>query len=121
MEEKEIKMWGKGGVQRTEPLERSNANFISLLNFVELVVTNLTMVYDLWNKPMVSIATEELKYERPLPPSPATLLVLNEVWALGTYEYFQAFPVVFKRFASLFQNVQCVRSQINFTEIRASF
>ena len=43
---------------------------------------------------MVSIATEELKYERGhLPPLLATILVLNEVWALGTYEYFKAFPV----------------------------
>ena len=43
------------------------------------------MVYDLRNKPMVSIATEELKYERwHLPPLLVTLPVLNEVWALGT-------------------------------------
>ena len=54
MGEQEIKMWGKGGVQRSEPLEvprciflRSNANFKSLFNVVELVVTNLAMVYDL--------------------------------------------------------------------------
>ena len=31
------------------------------------------------------------------PPLLATLLVLNEVWALGTYEYFQAFPVVLEK------------------------
>ena len=47
---------------------------------------------------MVSIATEELKYEGGhFPPPPATLLVLNEVWALGTYEYFQALPVVLEK------------------------
>ena len=56
------------------------------------------MVYDLWNEPMLSIATEELKYERGhLPPPPPTLLILNEVWALGTYEYFKAFPVVLEK------------------------
>ena len=64
-------------------------------------------------------------------PLLVTLLVLNEVWALGTYEYFQAFPVFFffwKRFASLFQNVfmyVCAHKLhlhiINLTEIRASF
>ena len=54
MGEQEIQMWGKGGVQRSEPLEvpryiflRSNVYFKSLFNFVELVVTNLRMVYDL--------------------------------------------------------------------------
>ena len=31
------------------------------------------------------------------PPLLATLLVLNEVWALGTYEYFQAFPAVLEK------------------------
>ena len=56
------------------------------------------------------------------------------VWVLGTYKYFQAFPVVLKkRFALLFQNVfMCALTNqansfayylkiINFTEIRASF
>ena len=58
-------------------------------NFVERVdVTNLAMVYDIWNKPMVSITTEELKYERGhLAPHLLATLVLNEVWALDTYEY----------------------------------
>ena len=137
MGEQEIKMWGKGGVQRSEPLEvprciflRSNANFKSLFNFVELAVTNLTMVYDLWNKPMVSIATEEVKYERGhLPPPPfrlATLLVLNEVWALGTYEYFQAFAVGLEKIClTVSKCFMCALTNhlhiINFTEIRASF
>ena len=50
MGKQEIKMWGKGGVQRVERLEfsrctyniffRSNAYFKSLFNFVELVVTS---------------------------------------------------------------------------------
>ena len=60
------------------------------------------------------------------PPLLATLLALNEVWALGTYEYFQAFPVVLEKNTSLFQNVfMCALTNhlhiINFTEIRASF
>ena len=56
MGEQEIKMWGKGGVQwsvgapgsyEVHFFLRSNVNFRSPFNFVELVVTNLTMVYDL--------------------------------------------------------------------------
>ena len=35
------------------------------------------------------------KFASPLPPPP--LLVLNEVWALGVCEYFQAFPVVLEK------------------------
>ena len=63
---------------------------------------------------MVSIATEELKYEGGhLPPPPATLLVLNEVWALGTYEYFQAFPVVLEKIClTVSKMFSCVCSQI---------
>ena len=98
-----------------------------LVNFVELVVTNLTMVYDLWNKPMVSIATKELKYERGhLPPSWLrywSLMKFGPLIPMNTFRYFQLF---WKRFASLFQNVlMCVLTNhlhiINFTEIRPSF
>ena len=56
----------KGLPLLSEPLEVPRCifytqNFKSLLSFVEHVNTNLTMVYDLRNKPMVSISTEELQ------------------------------------------------------------
>ena len=111
-------MWGKGGVQWSELLEvlrciflHSNANFKLLFNFVKLVVTNLMMVYHLWNKPMVSITTNELKYERghfplpsPSPPPPRywSLMKFGPLVPMNTSRHFQLF---WKRFASLFQNV----------------
>ena len=94
-------------------------------NFVERVdVTNLAMVYDIWNKLMVSITTEELKYERAhLAPLLATLLVLNEVWALDSYEYCIVLEKICLTVSKYFY-VHALTNHlhiINFTEIRASF
>ena len=61
------------------------------------------------------------------PPTPGYTTGLNEVWTLGTYGYFQAFPVVLgKKNASLFQNVfMCALTNhlhiVNFTEKKSTF
>ena len=73
---------------------------------------------------MVSIATKELKYERGHFPPPGYATGPYEVWAVGTYEYFQAFiPVVLEKICLTgFKMFSCVRSQIIcISKIRASF
>ena len=61
------------------------------------------------------------------PPLLVTLLVLNEVWPLVTYEYFQAFPVVLQKICLTVSKCFHVCAHklhlhiINFIEIRASF
>ena len=111
-------MWGKGGVQWSEPLQvrgafflHSNANFKSLFNCVELVVTNLTMVYDLWNKPMVSIANKELKYEGGHLPLPSWL----RYWTLMKFGILPGISSCFgKDLPHCFKMFSWVRSQTSF-------
>ena len=125
MGEQEIKMWGKGGVQplrfRVPRCIFWHWSNVILNHFLILffVVTNLTMVYDLWNKPMVSIATEELKYERehlpPPPPPPPRLGYWSLqvwIWILpGISSCFgKDLPQCFKMFS-------CVRLQTSFAYI----
>ena len=98
MGEQEIKMWGKGGVQRLEPLEVprciSYAQMLILNHF--LILLNLLSQIWWW---FMTFEINQWHQSHPRnwnmrwdisPLLLATLLVLNEVWALA----FQAFPVV---------------------------
>ena len=77
---------------------------ILILNYF-LILLNLSSQPRNWN------LTGDI-YPPPPPPPAATLLVLNKVWVLGAYEYFQAFPVVLEKICFTVSIVSCVCSQI---------
>ena len=70
------------------------------------------MFFDLWNKPSVSIATEEFKYERGHPLSWLrcwSLMMFEPLVPMDTSRHFQLFR---KDLPHCFKMFSCVRSQI---------